>query len=515
MIRTVTSGLVLLCCVVLAGNACADNSVTSLRELIVLGLKNNLGLEVEKLDVLSSQQGITIEAADFDSQLFASSGYRHEQIPLELTSGTATDSHAKTLNTQAGVRRKFQTGLSTALSLNSEYITNNDLSNDLNPYSRSFFVLELTQPLLRNFGTDINTTRQQIAVNQSRQAALSYLLKAQNLTFLLESSINQLAGDAQLVKLRFQAESLASELYQANNKRFDAGLIAVTEVQEAQTALADRQLSLSLAEEQYALHKEDLKRQLQSRLSPQFDPVEMLSDIDPRPDDIISVDRHFSRARQQRLEFKISQYALDNSLMNKRYQENQRLPQLDLTAEAGLNGLSGSDRGYVPGTIYGGTWSDSLAGMSERDGYQWGVGLSFSVPLGNRSATARVQQADYQRKQQFYRLRDLEVEVKDELEQQLIVLQHTFDQLNLAKRFAALAQKSLDQEQRRLDEGLSDTFRLITFQDKMIQAQTGQVNATTRYRAALIKMAFLRGEIFQRHGIILTENSQEIDFETM
>ncbi len=113
------------------------------------------------------------------------------------------------------------------------------------------------------------------------------------------------------------------------------------------------------------------------------------------------------------------------------------------------------------------------------------------------------------------RLRDLEVQVRDELQQQQITLQRAFQQLKLAGRFADLARKSLNQEQRRLEEGLSDTFRMISFQDEMIAALIGQVNAETRYQSALARMAFLRGDIFQRHDIALTENSQEINFENI
>lgn len=515
MLRMIALGLMINAIFISSVVNAAEVSVTSMRQLIVLGLKNNLGLEIEKMDVQKSQESVEIEDAIFDSEIFVNSSYQEDKTPIESSTYSLSDMTSKKYSSQFGVRKKLQTGMTASLSLNTERVRDNDLSNALDPYSRSSFIIELTQPLLRNFSTEVNTTQRLIRKNQSRQTALSYLLQAQNLTLLLESAVQQLSGEAKVVELREKAEGLAADLYQANKKRFDAGLVPVSEVQEAETALSDRQLRLSLAKEQYALHKEDLSRQLHSRLAPEFSPVLLVSDSVDKRWEGLGTDSLMAEARRKRLEFKVSQFAIDNSLLNKKYQQNQSKPQFDLTAQAGLNGLSGSKRNSASSTRYQGTWADSFSSMSEGDGYQWGVGLNFSLPLGNRAAQARVRQADYQRKQEVYRLRDLETQVRDQLEQQQIQLDRSYEQLQLAERFAELARKTLNQEQRRLDEGLSDTFRMISFQDKMIEAQIGKVNATTRYQSALATMAFLRGNIFQRHGIVLTENSQEINFETM
>jgi hypothetical protein len=56
---------------------------------------------------------------------------------------------------------------------------------------------------------------------------------------------------------------------------------------------------------------------------------------------------------------------------------------------------------------------------------------------------------------------------------------------------------------------------MISFQDKMIDARIRRINATTRYKTALATMAFLTGTIFDRHGIRLTENAEEIDFDRL
>jgi outer membrane protein len=507
---------VLIAAVLLCHSAyAAEPTLTSMRSLIATGLKNNLGLEIEKVGILSSREEIKVEGAVFDTELFATTGYLQSRTPIEPIIGLTTDSRTKSYSGKVGVRKKMQNGLNASFFVNSEHVSGNDLANDLEPYSRTSFIIELTQPLLRNFSTDVNTTQLRIADNRSHQTALAYLLKAQNLTLLLESAVRQLAGEAHVVELRQNAEVLASELYHANRKRFDAGLVPVSEVQEAETALASRQLNLSQAQELYSLNRQSLSRQLHVILDGNFDPTRLVAEDAAAALPDVGIEPMFVEARQKRIEFKISQFAIDSSLLNKSFQENQLKPQLDLTAQAGLNGLSGSERNPVSGSRYEGNWGNSFSSLAEGDGYQWGVGLNFSVPLGKRAEKARVRQAEYQNKQEKYRLQDLEVQVRDQLKQQQVQLRRSYEQLLLAERFSNLAQKTLNQEQRRLDEGLSDTFRMISFQDKMIEAQIGKVNATTRYQSALATMAFLRGDIFKRHGIVLTENSQEINFENM
>ncbi len=249
MTRLTVAIMVIGLTLVVSGAYAAPTSGVSLKDLIVLGLKNNLGLEIERIEVLRSREEIEIEDAAFDSELFATTGYLQDRTPIEPVGGTVDRRRTETYNAEAGVIKKMESGLSASLSVKTEHVKGDDLSNALDPYSRTALVIELTQPLLRNFGADVNTTQRRIADNRSRQTALTYLLNAQKLTLMLESAVRQLAGDARVIALRKDAELLARELYQANLKRFEAGLVPVSEVQEAETALASRQLSLSQAQE--------------------------------------------------------------------------------------------------------------------------------------------------------------------------------------------------------------------------------------------------------------------------
>ncbi|MFK5925609.1 MAG: TolC family protein [Desulfuromusa sp.] len=497
-------------------SAAVEQSPQSIRALIALGLESNLGLQIDLIDTAKAAESINIEDSAFDNTLFATTGYWRSSIPYESSFSSASQSDSDQLSGEVGIRKRFKTGLTTSLSLDSEWVSDNDLSDDLDPRYRTALSLDLSQPLLRDLGTSVNTTRLAISRNQQRQVSLGYLLQAQNLILQLEAVARQLAAKTKIIHLRQQALDLAAELFVANQKRFKIGVIPVSEIQEAETALAARQLALSQAIQDRDLLFEDLNRQLNYRLSTEFS-AEPLVNFDQtfEPIELPDFDQLLESAQQKRLELKINDYVVQNSSLQQNYLQNQLKPQLDLKFQAGINGLSGDERSSVVASRYSGDWLDSIGSMSAADGYHWRVGLEFSMPLDNRSAKSHYRQAKLQLKQDNYRQKDLQAMIKNDLLQQQVNISRTKEQLEITERFEVLAEKSLKQEQRRLQEGLSDTFRMIFFQQKMIEAKIERINAITRYHLALAQLDFAAGRIFERHNIILTNNTEELTLENI
>ncbi len=515
--RDIIIGIFFLCCCTQATFSLAANqNPLSMHDLIALGLETNLGLQIEVVEVEKGGEEVEIEKSAFDKIIFASTGYERFSTPYESSYTTSEKSSSELFLGQLGIRRNFMSGLSVSMSLNSEWATDNDLSNDLDSRYRTALSLDLSQPLLRNLGTSVNTTRLEISKKQHQQLSLEYLLQAQNLILQIEAAACQLAAKAQIITLHQEALSLSDELYLANKKRFVSGFIPISEVQEAETALASRQLSLSMAIQERDLLQEKLNRQLNNRLSTEFEPATLVDfEYDIKAVPIPDFEHLVESAQQKRLELKINNYAVQSSSLQQDYLRNQLKPQLDLKFQAGVNGLSGNERSSASSSRYSGGWLDSFSSLSEADGYQWRTGLEFTMPLGNRSAKSRYRQAELQLKQDKYRHKNLEAIIENDLKQQQVNISHTEEQLRITERFELLAKKSFQQEQRRLDEGLSDTFRMIFFQQKMIEAKIDRINAITRYHLALAQMEFAAGNIFERHNIVVTNKIGELNLENI
>ncbi len=486
-----------------------------LQDLVATGVKQNLGLQIEKIAVDSQMQETVIADSHFDSVVQGSVGFEQTAVPYESYTGFSDTLDTDQISSQVGLNRQLSYGTQFSLGLSTQWTRDNDVSNDLDDRYRTGLFLELNQPLLKGLGKHTNLTSVNISRNKERQAALNYLLKTQSFILTIEITYWQLAGSVRLVELRQESLTLAEELLRANHKRYEAGVVAVTEIQEAETAQADRQLKLSQALQQRQLLYTTLRRLVNASI-PTI--PSLVTDAFDKPEAELSfgnIDLMLTDAEGKRLEFKLANLDVDNSTLQRDYQLNQLKPQLDLTFRAGVSGLAGEDRGAVLGSQYKGDLFDSYSSLGSADGHEWQVGLNFSLPLDNRQAKARLLQAKQNLVKTGYAIEDLKLQVMDELSQQQIHVERSWEQLQIAERFSELADTSLKQERRRLDEGLSDTFRIINFQENMIAAKIGRINALISYHLAIAKMAYVRGMIFDRFHLIVTNNTEEIKLEKL
>jgi outer membrane protein TolC len=485
----------------------------SIRELIVLGLEHNIGLRIRKIDVPAAAEGIEFAAAAFDPELFSTLKLSETSNPYATTFSSSDSATSRSLAGELGLGQRFSPGTSATLVLSTERTTGNDIFNDLSPSYRTALVLDLTQPLLRDAGSQANLTPLTLAQNSSRQARLATFLAAQSLALGIADLAYQVSAAERIVVLRQEAVQLAAQTHQANRKRFDLGVIPVSEVQQAETALADRELRLSLARQNRELLFEELNRQVNQQLPETLGPWALAASEGLTPAGLPEPAALFAEARQKRLDLQLSEVDQQSAAVQRDFYRNQLRPRLDLQFQAGLNGLAGEPRDPATTSRFQGNWFNSTGSLLEEDGYQWAVGLQFRLPLGNRQAKASWQQAKLEEQRIRLRQRDLEAQLQTELTQQLTGLKRSFEQLEIAGKFESLAQLSLEQEQRRLEEGLSDTFRILSFQDKMIDARIGRIEAAAQYRRQLVRMDFVRGTIFERFEIAVKIDPEKVDHE--
>jgi outer membrane protein TolC len=380
-----------------------------------------------------------------------------------------------------------------------------DATSSLDPRYRSALLLELNQPLLRNFGRAVNQTAIDRAGYHLQQTELGFLLHAQQLALQLEYALRQLALQRQIIGLRVDALALAERLLDFNRRRFEEGLVAITEIQGAEATLAQRRLLLVQARQQHDRLLEQLNRQFNGQLPPDFNAIPLFVHESEPPAIASEAEVLQQVARFKRLDLKIAQLSLASQQRQLDLYNQQLKPQLDLRLQAGLNGLAGRQPADTP---YRGNWGDSFVSMSSADGYQWGVALEFSVPLGNRAAHSRQRQSQVTVQQQRYQVSDLDMHIRTQIREGLVELSHALEQQEISAEFERLAAIALAQEQRRLDEGLSDTHRLVAFQDNMINARITRLQAFTAHHLAHANMAFVMGEIFDRYQIYLDADGE-------
>jgi len=483
----------------------------SLRKALVMGIERNLDLKITELNVPIRQEGVTVNDAQFDPAIDASVGSSDESTPIASAVNPKDTSDFTATAGSVGLGKKSRFGLESRIALETNRLETNSPFDMLKPEYRNFLVLDLTQPLLRDFGTSVNTTELRISQNQAQQAVYGYMSSILDITRDIESTYYELARAVEVLRYRKESRELAKELLDGNRKKFEAGIVPVSEVQEAETALASRQESVIFARQQVEILSDRLKDLLEIRQGDLFYDdtfiTEPIGGIDqPFPD----FEQSLSIALTQRPDLQRQRVEIENRNIQVEFFDNQTLPRVDLVATLGVNGLSGNSKSQFSGrSPYEGNYGDSYSSLADADGYEWAVGLRFSYPLGNRAAKARVNIAEYEKRKQIYLLKRLEGRTETLVKNAQVTVKRSLERVTVSGRFERLAETTLNQENERLKKGLSDTFRMVNFQDALINARIRKITALADFNKGLSDLYRSMGTTLQRFDIMVQTETTE------
>jgi outer membrane protein TolC len=299
---------------------------------------------------------------------------------------------------------------------------------------------------------------------------------------------------------------LAAELLDANQRKMEAGLIPISEVNQANTALAGREEALIVSQQLLEVAMNGLRDLVEHDKvglipdRPDLDPLILPRFDPPQHDEAMAV------ALESRPDLNQAKLELEASRVELVFAKNKQLPRLDLQASLNVNGLAGDDSAGV----WQGNMGDAFDGASNGDGMDWSVGLQFKYPLGNRAAKAQMRAAEAGQSQALYSYRRLETAAETEIKNALVIIGRGQARLTVSERFVSLAETTLEQENRRMQEGLSDSFRLLSFQDALIEAKIRRVTAQADYRKGLALLYRAMGQNLEHYDITAALPSQGV-----
>ena len=241
--------------------------------------------------------------------------------------------------------------------------------------------------------------------------------------------------------------------------RVNSGDLAQINLTEFKTTLLRRQLLEREARQRFELARQNLSYFWRTADTPDYQ-----SDaIDTPP---TNIDWPFSMPSANGESFKgaidahpglaVLSAQVEQARNKRRLAQNETLPQLDLELKLA--------RDLGEGT-------ESLTGTESM------VGLSFSMPLGQRAAKAREAIADAEIRSLEYEQQVLREQLRRDLDLSLKALDYVRNILTLSRQQEALAETLLSQEQARFDEGVSDQFLLITREKTALEAHLKTIDA--------------------------------------
>jgi outer membrane protein len=475
----------------------AGNELRELRleEAVTLALEKNLDIQVAKLE----PQSVDFLVAGFKNTylpvLSSTVGQRENyQLPTRtLTGGTRVNQGTLTYNASiAQTMPKFGGNYSVAWS--NTKVNSSDLLANYNPLFTTGLLASFTQPLLRGFKLD--NTRQQLAINllsrdiseeSARATVTQTIANVRNAYWDLVFALSA-------VDVAQRATELADKLVEDNQARVEVGTLAPLDIVQAQAEAATRRQNLAAAEAAAQTAEIGLKRFLVSGTDDPLwrqtiRPVDLPS-LQPPPADVEGAIR---TALAQRTDVLNTRKNLDISDVNIRFFRNQALPDLDLNASYGAQGIGGTFfrrsgsgiESQVIGTIPGGFF-DALSVLRQRDYPNWNFSMTLSYPLLGSQADAQLARARLQRNQSMTRLRALEVQIAAEVTNAALTVQSNLKRVEAATAARELALKRLEAEQSKFDVGMTTNFFVVQAQRDLRDAQNTELRALADYRKSLV-----------------------------
>src|SRR5215510_7880949 len=351
--------------------------------------------------------------------------------------------------------------------------------------------LRATQPLLKNFGSEVTRTQILIAQNNLTISKEDFRRQVITITSRVQQAYWDLVFRRQDLEVQKQQLVLAQQLLDQIRKQVVVGTLAPLDVLQAETNIARNEERILVADNAMRQAEDRLKRVMSFSFTGEYaDIVIVPADPAMYTDPTLDQDEEIRQALDQRADLMQAKLTLENQHIGLVFDKNQALPTLDLEATLRLNGIDNR---------FGGGFAE----IEPTKRYAWGVGMTFRYPLQNRQAQSRVQQSQLAIRQQMVRIKDLEENI-------IVEVRNAFrDVLTNAQRVQAtriasrLAQKQLEAEEKKLQVGLATVFTTLQFQDTLTQQRSLELNAVTEYLKAFVRLEEAKNTLLQSYNIVL------------
>ena len=188
------------------------------------------------------------------------------------------------------------------------------------------------------------------------------------------------------------------------------------------------------------------------------------------------------------------------------------MPRVDIVAAYARRGLAGSINPdaenfnggpiTVPPPLLGST-ARSYGTIGENRFPDASIGLSFSVPITNRTARAALAIANSQLQQAKVDITATRQQVEAEVRNAASALDTARSRIESSKAARVAAETQLYAEQERFNVGLSTNFLVLTRQNDLTQARVTETNALSDYRRAATELERATGTLLERRQITL------------
>jgi outer membrane protein TolC len=476
----------------------AHGKVITLERVIQSAASNNLTVEFARLGPAIAEARTVAAEAAFDWVLFSNFNWNRQDEPQVQSSQFGTPSgptgnQRQIVDFTAGVRRQLTTGGTFTAQSGFSYtdVDTDGLTTLPDPAYEPNIVLQLDQPLLRNFGSAVALS--QVRLNRNAERDEIERLRGELIGQLRDAEQaywNLVRAYADLIIL----QRLLDEGVKVRDVLRNRGVfVKQAQIADAESRVEQRRANVLRGQRALQQASDQLKRLMNDPELVVGGQVVLLPADSPVTEPFkMSLADAGTTAIANRPEVARAILSIDDTSIRQEVADNARLPQLNFRAQTRFSGL-------------GDTVSSGYDELTDGDMVNYLLGFNFEQPIGNRAAEATFRQRRLERTQAVTAYRNtvqgVIFEVIDAM-RDVLTNYALIGQTDKQRYAAANSLRTLEVEEQLL-VALSVEFLNLKFQkqEELAQAEQDAVQARTDYNVALSRLSAATGTTLKRNRI--------------
>jgi HAE1 family hydrophobic/amphiphilic exporter-1 len=508
----------------------------TLRDALTMALESNNDITVSRQNIRIAEFDLKAARGVYEPRFAGQSYWERAPIPnLSFFNPGVTQYTNNNLVLNAGVNAyvpKFGTVLN--VSTTDNRLSSTNPISIFSPQLNTAVTASITQPLFR--GRSFDQQRRTIEIAKRNISLTDAQLKQRTIETV--ANVERAYWDLTyaLRNLQVQRDSLkdAQAQLEHNRRLVEEGQLAPIDVTAAETQVANFEQAVYDALNVVNLAENNLKNLISPNRtndiwSQAITPVDTVEIETPRT----TLTEAEALALKNRPEIEIIQAQKDINAVDQRFFREQKKPQIDLVASYTSSGVGGTlnpnfsnpfSRGCEPGstdpsciaadqalqTLVSnvGTPGTALTDVLAQKYPAVRVGVQFNLPLfGDKTARAQYGRSLVEGERLETQRAQVEQAIEIDVRNALQAVRTAEARLRAAAIARENSQKQYESEQRKLDEGQSDVYRVLERQTALTVARSNELRARTDLNKAITDLQRATGNTLDANGIAMKQGS--------
>ncbi|MCC6825223.1 MAG: TolC family protein [Acidobacteria bacterium] len=500
-----------------------DQRPLTKQEAIELALENNKDIEVARKT--HSIAGWDLKAARgiYQPRLSGQTFYDHTTTPnVSIFSNNRTTT-VGTLAGNAGVIAPLpRFGTIFSANLQSSRVTTDNPISILSPQENVALGFSLTQPLFRGRRFDAQRRTIEIAKRNYELTDTQFRQRSIESVAQVEKAYWDLTFALRNLQVQRDAVRDAKKQLEHNRRLVEEGQLAPIDIVAAETQVANFEQAVYDALNTVNLTENLLKNLIAPNRA---DNIwrQSLTPVDPVEQTVptVTLADAIDDAMQNRPEIVLNNTQKEINKLDQRLYRDQKKPQIDLVASYASAGIGGGQNPHFSPIFPSACSTDPTspacqqqqANMALLTGNPFTgvfanryptfrVGLNFNIPLfGDKTAAAQLGHAKVEAERIETQREQLEQGIQVEVRNALQAIRTAEARLRAAAIARENSERQYDSEQRKLDAGQSDVYRVLDRQTALTAAKSGELRARTELNKAIAEFERATGTTLKVNNI--------------